>query len=210
MGLHGGPGAEFAAPAAVAGGALSHLGDGQVQVSWEAGTAPDIDHYLVYCDTAAVFVPSAAKVVAVVDHPSSSVVDTPVFPICYYLVAAVDTAGYSGGYSARLPVEGSGPSPVEDRRLPAVTAIAAIAPNPFNPRTIVTCELPRNGHVELAVYDLRGRLVRSLVSGPEQAGSFTAVWDGRDRRGGMAAAGVYFLRLAAGGQIRTAKMVLAK
>ena len=64
--------------------------------------------------------------------------------------------------------------------------------------------------MQLAVYDLRGRLVRELVSGPVEAGSHTVVWDGRDRGGQSVAAGVYFARMDDGRTATTAKMVLAK
>ena len=84
-------------------------------------------------------------------------------------------------------------------------------PNPFNPRTTITFELAVPGQVDLAIFDLRGRLTRTLLADevrPE--GAHAVSWDGRDVQGAPAPAGVYFYRLEAGGQIQTKKMVLLK
>ena len=100
---------------------------------------------------------------------------------CYYLVVAVNEAGYSGGYSEQVATDGGTISPVGDSNLPRNLAIAAVVPNPFNPKTTLSYDVPRASHVELTVYRLRGRLVRKLVSGSVEAGRHTVVWDGRDR-----------------------------
>jgi parallel beta-helix repeat protein len=85
-------------------------------------------------------------------------------------------------------------------------------PNPFNPKTTIEYVVPdAGGAVRLAVYDLSGRLVRSLVDGEQPAGKHVAVWDGRDDRGRELGSGVYFYRLEIGGGYRTErKMVLLK
>jgi flagellar hook assembly protein FlgD len=65
--------------------------------------------------------------------------------------------------------------------------------------------------VRLVVYDLRGQLVRELVSERQGAGRYQVLWDGRDGRGAGAGAGVYFARLvAADATAITIKMILVK
>lgn len=84
-------------------------------------------------------------------------------------------------------------------------------PNPFNPSTTIRYEVPSGAsRVTLRVYDVGGRLVRTLVDGPVTAGPATAVWDGRTRSGEIAASGVYFYELQAGGARETRRMVLLK
>jgi len=84
-------------------------------------------------------------------------------------------------------------------------------PNPFNPTTNVAYSVPREGQVFLAVYDVSGRLVRTLVDAPSHgAGGHTVVWDGTDERGAVVAGGVYFARLTVGTESTTSKMVLLK
>lgn len=84
------------------------------------------------------------------------------------------------------------------------------APNPFNPFTRITYSVPAGGHVRLAVYDVTGRLVETLVEGPRLAGTHTVIWDAKDDRGREVASGVYFLRLFHAGQVRTRKLVLLR
>jgi predicted outer membrane repeat protein len=209
MGLLGGPGADFIAPAYVTGAAIEDLGGGSVRVTWTAGGEPDLDHYAIYCDSTTVFTPSAGNLAGTVAHPTTQFEDTVPYENCYYLVAAVDADGHSGGYSA--PVYASGTSAVgEEGQLPQAMAIARIVPNPFNPMTTIYYDVPKTGQVKLAVFDIRGRLVRELVTGPVPAGNHRVVWDGRDGQGQMSAAGVYFARMVMDQQIKTQKMVLAK
>jgi len=76
----------------------------------------------------------------------------------------------------------------------AVVSLAA-APNPFNPRVTLRWSQPIAGRIDLAVYDARGRLVRTLVAEDRPAGPETVAWDGRDDAGAGVAAGVYVARL---------------
>ena len=84
------------------------------------------------------------------------------------------------------------------------------SPNPFNPTTTIRYELGAPGHVMLRVYDLRGRVVRTLVDATRAAGPHSVEWNGRDDGGVRAASGVYFYRLDAGGSVVSKKMVLVE
>jgi len=94
--------------------------------------------------------------------------------------------------------------------LPAALAVASVRPNPFNPRTVVSFDVPRTGAVQLAIHDLRGRVVRRLLDGSLAAGRHEVKWDGTDEGGRPAAAGVYLLRLRQGDEAVSTKLVLAK
>ncbi len=87
--------------------------------------------------------------------------------------------------------EGAGgalPATPAGRLLPAV-------PNPFNPQTTLRFELLHDGVVDLAVYDLTGRRVRTLSRGHRNAGDHRTTWDGSDDRGRSLASGVYLVHL---------------
>jgi flagellar hook assembly protein FlgD len=62
----------------------------------------------------------------------------------------------------------------------------------------------------LAIYDVRGHLVRALVDGDRAPGAYRIVWNGRDDLGRPAASGVYFYRIEAGEFRETKRMVLIK
>jgi hypothetical protein len=84
------------------------------------------------------------------------------------------------------------------------------APNPFNPTTTIAFSLLEDSDVELAVYDVAGRLVVNLVSDELPAGAHSASWDGRDASGRELSSGVYFYSLGVEGAVETRKMVLLK
>jgi hypothetical protein len=95
-------------------------------------------------------------------------------------------------------------------RAPLVLRLAANAPNPFNPTTRLRFEVSRAADVQLAVHDVRGRLVRRLLVGPVAAGPHELDWDGRDDAGRELAAGVYLLTAASGTQRQARKLVLVR
>ncbi|HYW68849.1 MAG TPA: carbohydrate-binding protein, partial [bacterium] len=87
----------------------------------------------------------------------------------------------------------------------------ACHPNPFNPTTTISYDLPEPTPVTLAVYDPAGRLVRQLVRGEvSEAGPHSVVWNGRSDAGQVVAAGVYLCRLDAGGYVETRRVVMVK
>jgi hypothetical protein len=83
-------------------------------------------------------------------------------------------------------------------------------PNPFNPATTISYQLATPGDVELAIYDVAGRRVRTLVRGFQRAGEHKVVWDGRDDLGHTAASGLYLCRLKVGEQVQMQRMVFIK
>lgn len=92
--------------------------------------------------------------------------------------------------------------------VPTRNALVGGYPNPFNPGTTVRFALAAEQEVGLAVFDLRGRLVRALVQGEARAGEHEARWDGRDEGGAEAPAGVYVCRLrCADGFHASAKLI---
>jgi beta-glucanase (GH16 family) len=84
------------------------------------------------------------------------------------------------------------------------------APNPFNPRTTLRFELPAAGPVRLAVYDVAGRLVRTLLDESRGAGSHETEWDGRDASGQAVGSGVYLARLEFDGKVMVTRMGLLR
>lgn len=102
----------------------------------------------------------------------------------------------------------SGASPADDT--PSYRLALGNYPNPFNPLTKIEFTLERPGNTTIAVYDIQGRLVRSLVSQPMNEGPHSVVWDGANNSGQRASSGVYFARLVSGSQVAEHKMVLLK
>lgn len=83
-------------------------------------------------------------------------------------------------------------------------------PNPFNPSTVITFSVPQATDLQLNVYNVLGQSVKTLFDGHKEAGVYTIQWNGLDRRGAQVTAGNYILRLEAGSQVLTRKMLLLK
>ncbi len=97
--------------------------------------------------------------------------------------------------------------------LPKVFSLAQNNPNPFNPSTTIRYDIPESKtvDVELKIFNIRGQLVKSLVSGESRsAGVHTVFWDGHDESGQRVPSGVYLYRLTAGEFTATRKMVILK
>jgi hypothetical protein len=93
----------------------------------------------------------------------------------------------------------------EETVAPANFHLAQNFPNPFNPTTAIRFSTPSAGKVRLTVYNLHGKVVRTLVNGEMVAGDHLANFEGS----GLAS-GVYFCRLETGDLVATQKMILAK
>lgn len=101
-------------------------------------------------------------------------------------------------------------SAVGGREMPTVLSLQAAGPNPFSSSTRVSFGLPQAGQAELGVYDMSGRLVRTLLSGSQKAGFQIMAWDGRDDADQRMPAGVYFYKLNAGGHSLTERVMLLR
>ena len=102
--------------------------------------------------------------------------------------------------TAQLPMEA--PS--------AATALLPARPNPFNPQTELRFTLRQTGTVDLAIYDVRGARVRSLLQDERGAGEHLVVWRGEDDGSRLLPSGVYVVRLKADGQVQSQRLMLVK
>lgn len=98
-----------------------------------------------------------------------------------------------------------------DGVLPTQFALMQNYPNPFNPSTTIQFSLPVMEQVDLTIYDLQGRVVRTLaVQQAYSPGVHTITWNGRDNSDRQVASGIYFAKLQAGQFVATRKMALVK
>lgn len=95
-------------------------------------------------------------------------------------------------------------------QVPDDFAISGNFPNPFNPTTTIRYNLNEAAEVQLTIYDIQGRMVRSLVQSSLSAGSYQAAWDGMDDTANPVPAGVYLVRLQSPQNATTHRMLLLK
>ncbi len=107
-----------------------------------------------------------------------------------------------------VPTPGSG---VFDHVIPSRYALYQNVPNPFNPSTVIRYDVPAGGGiVKLSIYDVTGRLIKTLVNEYNNAGRKRATWDGRNDDGTSVASGIYFYRMQAANFTATRKMLFLK
>ena len=83
-------------------------------------------------------------------------------------------------------------------------------PNPFNPTTSLRYDLPENNLVNITIYDMMGKQVKTLVNQTQDAGYKSVIWDATNDYGKPVSAGIYLYQIQAGEYIQTKKMVLLK
>ena len=93
---------------------------------------------------------------------------------------------------------------------PALSRLLRNYPNPFNPVTRIQFVLDRNTQVSLRVFDVQGRVARTILDSYLTAGLRVVSWDGHDDRGRPLPSGTYFLRLQGGGSYLTRTVNLVK
>ncbi|PKN79592.1 MAG: hypothetical protein CVU48_04890 [Candidatus Cloacimonetes bacterium HGW-Cloacimonetes-1] len=99
----------------------------------------------------------------------------------------------------------------EDINIPAVTtALNNNYPNPFNPETTISYSVKEASPVTIEIYNVKGQVVRTLVSETKASGNHTTVWNGKDNNGRNVTSGVYFYKMNAGKYSSTRKMILMK
>ena len=94
--------------------------------------------------------------------------------------------------------------------IPEVFALHQNYPNPFNPVTSLRYDLPEDGFVNITIYDMMGRIVRSLVNSKQASGYHSIKWNATNNKNEPVSAGLYLYTIQAGEFRKTRKMVLLK
>jgi hypothetical protein len=175
---------------------------------WNLNPESDVAHYAVYGGLTEDFVPTLANFITLVAGTDSTVSLDPPADSLYYRISAVDNDGYAGGYSKAVLYSPTATAVRSPTTYPF--ALHQNVPNPFNPSTKMSYELPTKTDVKLTIYDVDGRLVQRLVDGVQGPGLFSVTWGGRNQVGEPVASGVYFYQLQAGACVQTKKMVFVK
>jgi hypothetical protein len=175
------------APAAPA-GLIGNYGQGATHLHWARNNESDLAGYRIYRGSDAAFVPSTGNLIA-------SVADTGYAQSGpageYFKLSAVDVHGNQSSYAVLLP---GGTSSVPPGSLFAFQ-LSEVRPNPARGTAHIAFSLPAPARVRLGVYDVEGRLRRTLFDQESAAGDRNLSWDLRDNTGQLLGAALYFVRI---------------
>jgi FlgD Ig-like domain len=173
---------------------------GGAQLSWQPSTAPDFQYFRVYRGTDPGFIPAPGSLVHATETTQWLDPTTGSFT---YKVTAVD---FNGNESP--PAVASSTVAVETRA-PLEFALASVVPNPFRHQLTFTLDVPEGcGPVDLTLFDVTGRRVRTIISGTLPAARHTFHWNAITQEGVRAVPGVYLVRLTGAGRSITRRVSL--
>jgi hypothetical protein len=178
--------------------AYSISGDSLI-IRWRANHEADFWRYIINRDTISGFTPWAGNIVAEPGLNIFSDFNWNRFHNYYYRIAAYDNQGNLSPYSVELRVINVGIEDNSGVEVPSITAIESNYPNPFNSSTTIIYSVANLGpipaQINIDIYDIQGRKVRTLINNREEMGRHTVIWDGRDDSGNELASGIYFARI---------------
>ncbi len=178
-----------------------------LELTWDANTEADMSHYAVYRGTQAGFTPGPGNLIDEPVAPGYHDGDWHWDDGYYYKIEAIDIHDNASPHAMLGPDLVVG---VEETGPPKANFLEQNRPNPFGADTRIGFGLAHDADVSIRIYDVSGRLVRTLLDARRAADRYSVLWDGRDDAGRIVAGGIYFCRIAAGPFVQTKKMTLLR
>ncbi len=186
-----------------------------VQLNWVTQSETGVFGYMIYRNTTNEL--SSAEVVSNLitasntsQEQSYSFTDKEVtVGTWYYWLQDTDLSGsvnFHGSITINLSAGNDNGTPV----IPLVTSLQKIYPNPFNPTTSIAFGLAKTENVKIVIYNVRGQLIRTLLSETKPSDTYRLHWDGTNEQGQVLPSGVYYMKMSAGKYHTTQKLVILK
>ena len=97
-----------------------------------------------------------------------------------------------------------------EEQFPSKFSLDSPYPNPFNPSTSISYDIAKTGQIHLAVYDLNGRLIKTLKNGETKRGYYSVIWEAKDENSVGVSTGIYFIKLTSISFLETQKVLYLK
>jgi hypothetical protein len=204
IGAYGGPGGEVYSyidlPPAIPDNIVGEYAEDSVVINWRYNTEADFNRYQLHRDTISGFEPNTLNLIAEPD--TSYYADSDISPgrSYFYEIAALDNQNNISDYSEELAVIPTGVKHDVGVEIPGFTSIISNYPNPFNSQTVIVYYVanlgPLPAQINIDIYDILGRKIRTLIDDREEVGEHKALWDGKDDAGSDCPSGVYFARIS--------------
>ena len=173
---------------------------------WSASTDPSFQYYVLERSTHPFFSEGIDTMYTTSPVYDDTNLDWDTF--YYYRVATF--SGSLSEYSDAISLFIEWLNISENLSMPSEYVLRQNYPNPFNPVTILRYELPEDALVNITIYDMVGRVIKTLVSDEQSSGYKSILWDATNNIGQSVSAGVYVVRIEAGEFVDTRKMLYVK
>ena len=186
-------------------GLMATISTAGIQLSWDMNPEEDFQYYNLDESATADFADFQR-----IETADTTYLDTDyeVGVTAYYRLSAYDHAGNLSEYST--PIDVTVMWTDLGIAIPDEFALHQNYPNPFNPVTTLRYDLPENSLVNITIYDMLGRKVRTILNQQQDPGYKSLIWDATNDYGKPLSAGMYLYQIQAGEYISTKKMVLLK
>ena len=182
-------------------GIMAMISGTTVDISWNESDDEDFQYYIIE--------KSVYDAIELIETAESFYLDENYIPseVHSYRIAAVD---YSGNQSEFSEVVEVAVLAIDNQVTPEVFTLHQNYPNPFNPTTQIKYDLAEDALVSINIYDVMGRMIKSLKHSNQSAGYHSLQWDATNDIGEGVSAGMYIYTIHAGEYRSTKKMILLK
>ncbi|NLO11343.1 MAG: T9SS type A sorting domain-containing protein [Candidatus Cloacimonetes bacterium] len=189
---------------------------GLVQLQWVTQSETNVQGYQIYRNEE-INLASALRLNAFIQGTNTSSMQRYVFEDeeilaegnYYYWLQHIEfdgTSEFHGPVMATVTGESGGSAP----SIPMIPGINMAYPNPFNPSITIVYGVPERGDTHVAIYNMKGQLVKRITDRFLESGSYQYFWNGRDESGSEVSSGVYMVRMTSPSVKSSRKIVLAK
>ncbi len=173
--------------------------DSTIYLNWLYNYEADFSNYMLHRSEESGFEPDYMNLIA---EPETSYYEDNDWVFgqdYYYRIASMDSQGNTSEYSEELAVIQTGVDETGGSQIPFLTELRNNYPNPFNSSTTIVYSVANLGpipaRIEIGIYDISGRKVRTLIDERMGVGVYRAIWDGKTDDGRECSSGVYFARI---------------
>lgn len=187
-------------------GISTNLQQDGIKLEWEASLEEDLKFYAIYRGTEKNFQPENPLFFTTDNYYLDKTVSFD--KAYYYRITATDFSGNESEYSQETFCYVTNLD--DPNRMPTEYRLEQNYPNPFNPQTTIRFGLPEDGQAQLMIFNMQGRLVKTLVHGLKAAGMYNQTWNGTDDQGRPVSSGVYIYQLKTETYSQNKKMLLIR
>lgn len=180
-----------------------------IELRWNVNPHPDVTLYSLYRSDTPGFSPSNENLIGATEECFFRDENVTGVQTLYYRVGVEDDA-MNHSFSEEVFITSTDVNSRNQNEIPETYELGGNFPNPFNPATEISFQIPKDGNVKIVVYNVLGEKVKTLTNQNYKAGYYHIPWRGDDDLGNSVFSGIYFYHMKAGEYKASGKMILVR